>query len=252
MTQNETLHLAAQYLATTAKCFVKAKADDSHTSLGWNADEKQLESKALNSEGLKLALNYGEYSLDFTHPKSGVEASYPLVGARHHDIVHWIMRESKFAGLLGEYEFNLHYELPYKGAFNADFIYPEADEDELAQLIQLRWLADKSIAAVAQQFRLMSEVRVWPHHFDTGAIGYFDASKKVSVGIGLAIPDKMLEDWYFYAAGYHGSDPIKTDEFKPLKNGSWRSGDWNGATLEAKGKSMPVVASFLSEAIRTF
>jgi hypothetical protein len=75
MTQNETLHLAAQYLATAAKSFIKTKEDDSHINLGWNSDEKRLETHDLSNDGLRLALNYLEYSLDFIHPKSGLGAS---------------------------------------------------------------------------------------------------------------------------------------------------------------------------------
>jgi hypothetical protein len=253
MTQNDSLHLAAQYLAMAGKSFIASKPDDSHTNLAWNSEEKQLESRSLNEGGLKLALNYQEYSLDFIHPKSGVEASYPLVGARHLDIINWISREVKFAGIAKEYNFDLHYKLPYLGAFDADFLYPEPNPGEITKLIQFRWLADKAIQVVSNQFHSLTQPRIWPHHFDTGAIGYFDINKKVSVGLGLAMPDDMVADWYFYVSGYHGTDAIKTDEFKPLKNGVWRSeAKWNGATLTATGQSMPIVGAFLSEAIKAF
>ena len=66
-------------------------------------------------------------------------------------------------------------------------------------------------------FHEVSEVRIWPHHFDTGCLGYFDTKKNVSVGLGLAIPDKNVDDWYFYASGYHGEEPIQTEMFEPLK-----------------------------------
>ncbi len=252
MTQYETMHIAAQYLAMAAKSFLPAQDDDSHTNLGWNSKDKRMESRPLNSEGLILALNYLDYSLDFAHPKSGVGASYPLGGASHLDILNWIGRESKFAGIDAEFKFDLHYELPYEGIFTDEYKYAGKDEDQLNALIQLRWLADKTLSMINTHFHEVSEVRIWPHHFDTGCLGYFDTKKNVSVGLGLAIPDKNVDDWYFYASGYHGEEPIQTEMFEPLKNGEWRSGEWNAGILKASGKSLPVVSSFFNEVIKAF
>lgn len=252
MTQNETLHLAAQYLATAAKSFIKSKADDSHTSLGWILDEKRLETQDLNNEGLRLALNYVEYSLDFIHPKSGLGASYPLGGARHHDVMNWISREAKFAGIEKDYNFDLHYDVPHLKSLTENYRFLAKDPEQLKELAQLRWLANKTLEMALSNFAIASEIRIWPHHFDTGVLGYFDQSKKVSVGMGLAIPDDKVDDWYFYISGYHGSDPIKTDDFKPLKKGEWRSGEWNAAILKASGISLPIVSSFINEALKEF
>ena len=252
MTQNETLHLAVQYLATAAKSFCQSKDDDSHTSLGWNSDEKRLETHDLNAEGLRFALNYIEYSLDVIHPKSGLGASYPLGGAKHHDLMNWISREAKFAGIEKEYQFDLHYEIPHLNMLTDDFRFPASDLAQLNQLAQMRWLANKSLDMAKSSFVEVSDVRIWPHHFDTGMIGYFDKSKKVSVGLGLAIPDENVDDWYFYLSGYHDNEPIKTDGFKSLKNGEWRSGKWNAAVLKASGKSLPIVSSFINEALKEF
>jgi len=252
MTQNETLHLAAQYLATAAKSFIKTKEDDSHINLGWNSDEKRLETHDLSNDGLRLALNYLEYSLDFIHPKSGLGASYPLGGARHHDVMNWISREAKFAGIEKEYTFELHYDLAHLNELTDDYRFLANDPEQLKELTQLRWLANKTIEMALSNFHSASEIRIWPHHFDTGVLAYFDQSKKVSVGLGLAIPDEKVDDWYFYISAYHGNDPIKTDNFKSLKNGEWRSGEWNAAILKASGESLPIVSSFINEALKVF
>jgi len=252
MTQNESLHLAAQYLATAAISFLPSRDDDSHTNLGRNEDEKRLETHDLDDEGLRLTLNYEEYSLDFVHPKSGIGASYPLGGARHFDLKNWIEREAKFCGIEKDYSFDLHYSIPNLEILTDDFKFPASDDQELKKLIQLRWLSNKVLDMVVNSFDSATDIRIWPHHFDTGVLAYFDKSKEVSLGLGLAIPDDKVDDWYFYASGYHGSDSIQTNNFKPLKNGEWRSGDWNAAVLKASGASLPMVSSFFNEVVKTF
>lgn len=252
MTQNESLHLAAQYLATAAKSFIPPKGDDSHTSMEWNADESRLETRDLDGEGLRLALNYEDYCLDFIHPKSGIGASYPLGGARHFDLMNWIAREAKFCGIDKEYAFELHYQIPNLELLTDDFKFAASDPQELKKLIQLRWLANKTLSMFSRTFHSTTEIRVWPHHFDTGMLAYFDDRKEVSLGMGLAIPDDKVDDWYFYLSGYHGKEAIQTNNFPALKNGEWRSGDWNAAVLQASGASIPVVSSFFNEAVKAF
>jgi hypothetical protein len=166
--------------------------------------------------------------------------------------MNWISREAKFAGIEKEYTFELHYDLPHLNELTDDYRFLANDPEQLKELTQLRWLANKTIEMALSNFHSASEIRIWPHHFDTGVLAYFDQSKKVSVGLGLAIPDEKVDDWYFYISAYHGNDPIKTDNFKSLKNGEWRSGEWNAAILKASGESLPIVSSFINEALKVF
>lgn len=56
--------------------------------------------------------------------------------------------------------------------------------------------------AIKSQYAWASEVRVWPHHFDTGL--YIPVSKDESgndiqsIGLGLAIADAYVSEPYFY------------------------------------------------------
>lgn len=252
MKHTEPLHRAVQYLATASKSFLPAKDDDSHTNVGWNPISKSFETHALDKKGLTLALNVDAYSLDFIHPISGIEASFPLGGANHLDIVNWIERERAFYKIEKEYTFDLHYDLPYKDAFNDDSSFPKLKEEELKAQIQLRWLADKALALAAGQFDLLSDIRVWPHHFDTGSIGSNLSEKDVSYGLGLSIPDHVEDDYYFYVTKYKGDESVNVSRFSKLKNGEWKHDGWNGAALRATAKSLPEVVSFFAEAIKAY
>ena len=51
-----------------------------------------------------------------------------------------------------------------------DFKFPASDDQELKKLIQLRWLANKVLVMVVNSFDSATDIRIWPHHFDTGVL----------------------------------------------------------------------------------
>lgn len=252
MTASESLHRALQYLAAASKSFLPAKDDDSHTNVGWNSDSKNFETHPFNKGGLALALNLEVFSLDFIHPVSGIEASFPLGGARHLDIVNWLERERLFCKIDKDYKFELHYELPYKKGFEDSLTYPKIKEAELKSHIQMRWLANKSLELASSHFDVFSDIRIWPHHFDTGAIGYQLNEKGSSFGLGLSVPDDVSDDYYFYVSKYNENESVNVSRFSKLKNGEWKFDGWNGAVLHASEKSLPGVISFFTEAIKGY
>lgn len=252
MTHIESLHRAVQYLAAASKSFLPAKDDDSHTNLGWNPISKSFETHPFDKSGLALAFNLEAYSLDFIHPVSGIEASFPLGGAKHLDIVNWIEHEREFCKVQNEYKFDLHYELPYEDAFDDQLVFPKMKDEDLKPHIQLRWLADKALALASANFDMFSDIRTWPHHFDTAAIGTNLNEKGSTYGVGLSIPDNVVDDYYFYVSKYNGHESVNVSRFSKMKNGEWKYDGWNGAALKASGKSLPEVLSFYAEAIKAY
>jgi hypothetical protein len=243
----EILHLASQYLAAANLSFVTPKEDDSHSNLGWGAEGKRLFTYDLSEDGLRLVLNLNYYSLDFVHPTEGEVASYPLSGARHLDVVNWVVRECAFMKLKGDYNYHFHYELPYT-AISDDFVFPSIETEVLEQLAIDRSIADRLFTNLGSELEAFSLPRIWPHHFDTGSLATFNNG---SIGYGMAIPDSMVDDYYFYVAGYKGHDSIDTLALKPLKHGEWRSGSWNGAVIR-NSENEKIVKEFLEEVTAIF
>jgi hypothetical protein len=67
------------------------------------------------------------------------------------------------------------------------------------------------------------------------------------MGAGLAIPDSLVNDFYFYASGYKNGGTIETKTFGAMKFGEFRS-DWNGATLASSSIEIEQALEFLKEA----
>ncbi len=250
------LHQAAQYLAAAGKSFLPEASDDSHTNLCWDHETQSMLTWGLNAEGHKLALNFESYSLDFVHPHQGLIASFALEGARHLDIINWIGKERQFLGIEKPYSPELHYELPY-GTIPDDFRFPSVNQETLNKLAALRSNVDAAVKYSTTFFHHFSFIRIWPHHFDTGALGYVDSAAHINsiidtVGLGMAIPDSMINGHYYYASGWNGSTQPDLKNARDLQHGRWINGDWKGAVLEAEGTTEEEAKAFFKDAIDAF
>ena len=250
------MHRAAQYLAAAGISFLEKEQDDSHTSFVWDSSLKAMIGQTLNREkGIRLALDYDDYALCFLDNFKNVISVKGLNGSKHRDILFWIQKEAENNGLHGPYNYQFHYELPYS-KMATSFSFPEPDMDQISAMINHRTLAQKSLETVIKKLGMQIPVRVWPHHFDTGTListGTGDKEGFIkSIGIGLAIPDTMVNDYYFYVSGWSQSGSVKVERMSSLSKGEWRSGNWNGSVLEASGKDAQEVILFLAESIKMY
>jgi len=252
MTATEALHRAAQYLCTASKSFVPSEEDDSHTNLGWNAEEAVLATRPLNNEGLRLELNHAVYALDIVHPESGLSGSFPLTGAKHLDIIKWLDNEREFCGISRPYTFDLHYELGYSPVLDDHFTFPSMSGDALDAEIVRRNTADQAMKAILLERDTEALPRIWPHHFDSGALILQPTSKINSIGIGMAIPDGMIDDHYLYVSGYDSNGGLSTRGFGGLPHGKWYEEGWKGAAVSMTGLSVEEALAFYRNAIEAY
>lgn len=238
------MHFASQYLAAAGISFVEKKSDDSHTNLGWLASEQQLETHPLSSNGDVLGLNYKTFSLEWTSPAN--KASLLLDGKTHQQVLTWLSSTSK-TFLDKEYKYNFHYDLPY--TIDDSYTY-SLDAVALKKLAALRSLTQFSLEKTLKETGLDSDIRIWPHHFDSGVFASLTADK--SVGFGLAIPDDMIKTHYFYLSAYKGHTGIDTNGFVPLSLGEWKNDGFKGAVLPAKNRSEEEVIQFFTQAINAY
>ena len=103
-----------------------------------------------------------------------------------------------------------------------------------------------------------SEIRIWPHHFDTGI--YTMVSDNLGLGFGLAMKDALLGEAYFYISGYGAESPLEYQNLPNLSAGRWESGEqWKGAVLplsdlpdSSHEEAIQVIRSFIKEATDWF
>ena len=241
----ETIHRATQYLATAAINYMDHKEDDSHTNLDWDAQRKSFITRPLGDKDIYLALNLVNFRLEFVR-NGMVLASKPLTGSRHQEMVDWLMEVFRDLSFDEPYRFGMHYELPYQN-LTPEYMYESPDENELMEHSGLRDQAYKVIKSVVKKFDDHQNVRTWPHHFDTASL--INLGGKYTIGLGLAIPDDMVNTFYYYVAAWKGDKAMDVSSFPDLKSGRWINDNWKGAVLEATMKEDVEVKKFFNEAI---
>lgn len=238
------MHIAAQYLAAAGISFLDKKEDDSHTNLGFSVENQRLETHPLSASGIILSLNYNRFTLDWNTPKN--KESLSLDGKTHRQVLDWLTSTSdKF--LNKKYQYQLHYKLPY--TIDDSYTY-KINTLELKALAVLRTQAQHSVSETLNTMGLTATVRVWPHHFDTGA--YTTIHSDIAVGFGLAIPDTVVPEHYYYCSGYKGGTAIDTSHFGKLSVGQWKNNGFKGAVLAATNATEKEAIKFFTEAINTY
>ena len=241
------LHLASQYLAAAGKSFLEHKTDDSHTNLEFSIQTKSLLTWPFEDSKTQLALNYETFSLDWIASQS---ESISLEGKTHKQLMKWLTAITKKSTLAKTYQYNLHYQLPY--SLNEGEKFKLSSKTEVEDLIRLRTLAQKVISQFLKDEKLESTVRIWPHHFDTGAFAHLHDGSGKSVGLGMAIPDSMIDDLYFYIGGYRGHDSLNTWAFPQLSQGKWVNNGFKGAVLPASQTNEALALQFFKEAFKEY
>lgn len=246
-TMIQQVHLAAQYLAMAGKSFLPPKEDDSHTNIGFIPETETLETMPLHPSGQKLVFDYSDFSLKW---ESNVTHSFPLDGKSHEEVIVWINTMVALSPLTQRYVYELHYELPYSAL--GDFKFELADPSQLKELLRLRKLGHAVLQSFLEQENLPSDICIWPHHFDTGAFMPLDDGSGKSIGLGLAIPDSICDEHYFYISGYLGHNALDVSNFNALTHGTWDPKQLKGALLPASNRNTKGAAQFFRETLRAY
>lgn len=244
------IHIAAQYLATTGINFLTKKTDDSHTNVGFNSEKGYLETWPLNDKGYKLGLDYAEFALHWLINDEN-EQVISLDGKTHQEVVQWIAGVTEVLDKKTPYSYQLHYDLPYE-KISDDFVFQKPSSEELNALLEVRIIAQYALEGIVKELDLDTDIRIWPHHFDTGGYVVLDATKNLSVGFGMAIPDYVVDDFYLYISGYNNNGGIDTTSFKKLALGTWKNEGFKGAVAPMKDMNAAKAKAFFKETILTY
>ncbi len=227
---DQQIHLLCQIIAKANRTFVKARADDSHTNLYFDPLADRIYGHWIESPAGRIILALNLSVLQF----AWLDAS--LRELQHVSVAGRLMNEieRQLAAGMDKLGLNpagftqkLHFEIPNYG-FTAEPI-RELSQTGVAQWRFFRALANDAAAALLGHLQFSGEVRIWPHHFDTGI--YAQLSKTFGLGFGLAMADSLVTEPYFYLTGYT-PQPIEYSDLPDLNEGKWKLGKhWQGSCL---------------------
>ena len=236
------LHYAAQIVAACADVWLPERADDGHTAMRW---ESPTMIGGLSPTEVTIGIRVVDFAV--IARSDDETATFALAGKTVAEALAWA--DARFG--------------PPRGAKLRDYAMPPSAlasggrfvgyEPEFAELA--RWYdLGLDVAQLARTGVRSTEILIWPHHFDLGAILYLDTQSDTrQIGVGLSPGDDHYAEPYVYVTP-SPLDPMTSKQLPPLSGGGfWRTQGWTGAvltasTLEAGGDANAFMTSALAAA----
>jgi hypothetical protein len=172
---------------------------------------------------------------------------FHLDAKTHSEIVGWIEQTSKMLNSDKEYEYKLHFELPYP-TISDNYTYTKPALEVINQHITRREMVNNVLQKVLEHHN--ADVRIWPHHFDTGS--FIQANKNLGIGLGMAVPDGLIDDFYLYVSGYQNNEPISLSDDVGLENAKVYNSSWKGIALPVNEITEGEMLAFYNKAINLY
>lgn len=222
------LHQAVQLIAATSKSLLEAKDDDSHTNLGWNSESNTVYGRTL-PDGFSLGLAVPEMELYWIDGGQPSASFFPLRGKTVTEAQSWIHET-----LNEDVNWAMHYDIP-DHPLQQGAIFTGEPKTAFADWANWRHNGQLFIAAYAEHFEHASDIRIWPHHFDSGSYipqehdEQGGALNSISLGLGMA--DTYCGGPYFYITHWSREELTYPEDLPALAAGQWNRKDFIGAIL---------------------
>jgi len=257
------IHRGVQFVSMVGKHYLEHQADDSHTNMEWLADQRLLAGRWISGEKgrFRLAVAPSTLELAFLDEHSNASSGFQLDGRTKDEVLEWVRKGLQEQGLdQNALKMDLHYDVPvHETDEGAPFrLFDQSVFDEATRV---RENAERVLHIFRRRFDTASELRVWPHHFDSGSyipVSFDEAGSAIkSFSIGYAIPDGTVDEPYFYVTTWSAKSDNEYVDLPQLSSGEWLLSPFQGAILRlseiesaAHAESQArMVFSFLESAI---
>lgn len=225
------IHWLCQTIAKANRTFVPEKSDESHTSLYFDRLGDRIVGRWIETEKgrIVLTLNFSTLRFKWLNSAYQVIASFSIIGKKITEVEQDIENHLTDFGLAKDgFTDKMHFEIPdYKYGMVPIQSIPVK---HLENWKRIRNLANQTCSSLLGHLQIEGEIRIWPHHFDTGI--YVTTNNEMGIGFGLAMSDGMVEGPYFYMSGYPSSNALEYQNLPEIPYGKWITGkNWNGAVL---------------------
>ncbi|MBW6537035.1 MAG: hypothetical protein K0B11_18655 [Mariniphaga sp.] len=227
-------YLAAQVIALAGRYLIPKKPDGSNINMQYIPEKEMLLGNS-HPDGWAVGVHLKNFSVQVLDEKEIVKAKISLEGKTFQEVFQEFKTALQNLGInVSQLKTEQPYELPTGGLKEGKYFAIESD-DAVSENIRYRHNAQLLISELAARFSDVEPVRIWPHHFDTGTFATVARVEKggasKTIGLGLAIPDSMVPEPYFYLS-FWSENPLEIEN-EPVKlpAGKWMMPNWNGSIL---------------------
>lgn len=228
---DQQLHWMCQTIARANRTYVLRQEDDSHTNLYFDSIGNKILGRWIETATEKRILSLNLSNLHFELLNESLESIFSVssIGKNTPEIEQELADGMKVMKMdPNGFMDKLHYEIPSYPFANEPI--QEIDPAHLEEWKHYRRLANEACAMVIGHLQAPGEIRIWPHHFDTGI--YVTPNEKIGIGFGFAMEDPLADSPYFYVSGYATSGEIRYTDLNALDTGRWEvDGEWKGAIV---------------------
>lgn len=247
----ESVHYGAYLLASVAHSVLAAAEDDSHSNLAFQSATESLGTRELG-HGLTLHLDIQSLRLELQRKGSVVDTTR-LSSRTIDESLAWVAQSLKDAGISASIARRTYPDFPdhplmTDGRFES--------RDEPARRALAAWFSNATdlLGGIRAAEGEMSEPRVWPHHFDLGALISESEDLSRSIGLGFSPGDEHFGEPYFYCSPYPA--PNNDGSLPALAQGRWITHPFTSAILTEtdlnaleSGSRGPAAQRYFAEAI---
>ncbi|MDX2413753.1 MAG: hypothetical protein QNK33_01060 [Bacteroidales bacterium] len=230
----ELQHHAAQYISLAGKYLIRKEEDDSNTNMQYIPDKNMLLGNFLPNS-IRIGLRLSDLNLCLVQTDYSCSKEIPVIGKTRVLVQEELKQALSSTGIdTSGFNNKLHYKMPSHKVLNGEKFalkYPEQLEDTSIMRSNAHFALEKVLELLGN----IPDIRVWPHHFDSGTIiplgKNSTGSLTSSIGIGWAIPDSMASEPYFYLSYWRKDGAIDLSELESPEGSQWLVKEWNGAIL---------------------
>jgi len=242
---DQNLHLLSQLIAKANRTFIPKKEDDSHTNLYFDALGNRITGRWIDAGNSKIlfALSLENQSIAVFDETGKRQVSIATISRHIEEVQQEIEKVLPNIDLEpSRYSEPLHFQIPdYDFAENP---IEKISPNGLSQWKYYRNMANQACFEILGFTQKWEEVRLWPHHFDTGV--YLEINDTTGIGFGLAMQDDMVGEPYFYYSAYGlNGHTIDYSSTPPLTEGKWFDENWKGAVLPLHRVNQQSIRLFL-------
>lgn len=221
------VHHAAQLVAMVGHALLSQEEDDSQSNMEWIARKGALLGRDIPlAQTIRMGLLYHPFELHiFDHNMDSLD-NLNLEGRTKQLAINWIKDHIFVLGGDSKKVKPIeHFEIPHH-ALEKGAVFELPNPIYHLEMAKFRSNADMLLKELSLQFEHASEVRIWPHHFDTGVyipLAFDDHGKAThSIGLGLAVADQVVDEYYYYINHWTKTGETNDQNLPELKGG----GQW--------------------------
>lgn len=236
---DKVLHALSQYVARATRAYIDAEPDDSHTNMAYDALGDRIIGRWITKgeHAFLPGIRLQDQALVWYDDQHADLLVIPTVARK------WTEVMADFERLLPELGLDpapfvqpLHFEIPAYDFLNETV--PLIPEDSMVAWRTYRSHANMTCQLLMTHLEAEGEVRIWPHHFDTGI--YVEVNARLGLGFGLAMADTESDQPYYYVAGYPKEGTLDYSEAPEMDYGDWRSQEFKGGLLAGEQAPEPL------------